>query len=82
MRKFLLSNKEIMIALLPYYYNFFALAVNKEVVFRGEQAQLLEYSVDLKHPLLYNGSFTRKDVCDLVDKLERLLIDKYHSNDI
>ena len=82
LRAFLERHREVMISLLPYYYNFFALAVNKEVAFRGEQAPLLEYTVALTHPMPHGRPFTRKDVCDKIQELEKLLVQKYHSEDI
>jgi hypothetical protein len=38
---FLVNNKGLMQAVMPYYYNYFALVVNKEIVFLGKKGELL-----------------------------------------
>jgi hypothetical protein len=36
-------------AVLPYYYNYFALVINKEIVFLKKSGELIEYSIDYTH---------------------------------
>jgi hypothetical protein len=41
LRWFLENNKELMQAVMPYYYNYFALVVNKEIAFLERKEKLL-----------------------------------------
>jgi hypothetical protein len=67
---------------MPYYYNYFALVVNKEIVFRGSPGILLEYTIDYKHEEFYQGDFKRTNISDILNIFEKKLVEKYHSNEI
>lgn len=82
LRIFLEKEGELAKAVCPYYYNFFALVVNKEIVYGGDPTQsLVEYTIDFKHKF-YDESFSSADVMADVQKMEHCLVETYHSKDI
>ena len=45
---------------MPYYFNLFALVVNKETIFMGKQGKLIEYSFPFEETRRFNKNFTRE----------------------
>jgi hypothetical protein len=63
-----------MIAVLPYYYNYYALVVNKEIVFMGKEGRLIDYSIEHTHTRYFKGTFKREDVCEVLCIFEQKLV--------
>ena len=78
MRRLLTDHRVVMAAIFPYYFNWFVLLANKNIVFMGEKEEAIPYCLNhnTKH---YEGVFGLAEIYEEMARLDDRMREEYTS---